>query len=380
MGYYERKVGKLLSASARNDIAGIDEAFKSTRTFFNEDSVSPADINGSDSAGSTALMYAANNGSREALQYLLSKGANPNLKNKEGKTALMLAAEKGFKDIIADLLAKNAKIDEVDNKGRNALMHAAENSQSHIVKFLIAQNALLDEACYEGKTALMRAAAKGDSVSVNALLDTGRVAIDARDNNSDSALMWAAYAEKKNTVEDLLKRDARADFANNDGKTARNLTSTSVIQVMLESHLRKVALGEKEKTPEPEGEEKNAPMTVSDIVILTPQDKIRAAMEREGLDPSQSEHWLPIGNAAIEYIMAGTDSPKMLSNSFNFAAKQYVTTNKNMLTGENASVLTGNLDSFPNQELVAQAHGKLVALGKTPPPLTLLKSTKKPAL
>ncbi len=65
--------------------------------------------------------------------------------------------------------------------------------------------------------------------------------------------------------------------------------------------------------------------------------------------------------------MAGRDSPKLLSNTFNFSAKQYVTVTRNMLTGEKAAEVTGALDAFPNQDLIAEAHAKLVQLGKTPP-------------
>lgn len=48
----------------------------------------------------TALMEAAAGGYLNIVQYLLDKGANPSLKDREGKTALDLAQEKNYTKIV----------------------------------------------------------------------------------------------------------------------------------------------------------------------------------------------------------------------------------------------------------------------------------------
>lgn len=53
-----------------------------------------ANVNGTDSQGHTALMYAANLGLADNVRELLAKGADPKLKTKDGTTALSLAERK----------------------------------------------------------------------------------------------------------------------------------------------------------------------------------------------------------------------------------------------------------------------------------------------
>ena len=57
------------------------------------------DINTADSFGWTALMCAAKNGHKACITFLLRKGANDNLKNKQGHTAQDIAKQSGNRDI-----------------------------------------------------------------------------------------------------------------------------------------------------------------------------------------------------------------------------------------------------------------------------------------
>ncbi len=68
-----------------------------------------AQLTGADAAGWTALMFAANNGKLDLVKYLISKGADVNLKAKDGTSALSWAVKEKYDEIIKILKAKGTK-------------------------------------------------------------------------------------------------------------------------------------------------------------------------------------------------------------------------------------------------------------------------------
>jgi ankyrin repeat protein len=66
-------------------------------------------LTGPDATGWTALMFACSNGKLELVKYLISKGADVNLKAKDGTSALSLAIKEKNDEIIKILKAKGAK-------------------------------------------------------------------------------------------------------------------------------------------------------------------------------------------------------------------------------------------------------------------------------
>jgi len=68
-----------------------------------------AQLTGADATGWTALMFASTNENLELVKYLISKGADVNLKAKDGATALSLAKKDKNETIIKILKAKGAK-------------------------------------------------------------------------------------------------------------------------------------------------------------------------------------------------------------------------------------------------------------------------------
>ena len=59
-----------------------------------------------DIGGRTPLHYAADYGQTEVLQYLVSKGANQNAKDKHGITVILAAIWEGHTDCVKFLLQK----------------------------------------------------------------------------------------------------------------------------------------------------------------------------------------------------------------------------------------------------------------------------------
>lgn len=70
---------------------------------------SGADVNLTDTNGWTALHYAANNGNKPAINYLLSKKADPNSTTQDGTTPLQLAIRGGY-STCAEALIKGGAI------------------------------------------------------------------------------------------------------------------------------------------------------------------------------------------------------------------------------------------------------------------------------
>jgi ankyrin repeat protein len=75
------------------------------------------------------------------LAFLLQKGANPNIRDKEGLTPLMLATQLRFVDGVKILLAKKADVDDTNKQGETALIRAVQLRDSELVRLLLANGA-----------------------------------------------------------------------------------------------------------------------------------------------------------------------------------------------------------------------------------------------
>lgn len=75
------------------------------------------------------------------LAFLLQKGANPNVRDKDGLTPLMLATQLRFVDGVRLLLAKGADVNDTNKQGETALMRAVQFRDSELVRLLLANGA-----------------------------------------------------------------------------------------------------------------------------------------------------------------------------------------------------------------------------------------------
>jgi ankyrin repeat protein len=110
--------------------------------------------------GNTALMMAAYQKNKPAVQALLAKGAQV---NRPGWTALHYAAASGDLDIIRLLLERHAYIDAESPTGTTPLMLAAREGQEDAVKLLLEEGAdatLKDRAWQEDAAAFALRAQK----------------------------------------------------------------------------------------------------------------------------------------------------------------------------------------------------------------------------
>ena len=74
--------------------------------------------------GNTALMFAAQNGNEDIVDYLLSKNADVNAKSIDGFTALIVAANVGYRSIVEKLLSAGADVCAKTDELKTAIDYA----------------------------------------------------------------------------------------------------------------------------------------------------------------------------------------------------------------------------------------------------------------
>lgn len=98
------------------------------------------------STGETALHIVVERRDNTWLAFLLQKGANPNLSDKEGTTPLILATQLRFVDGVRTLLApqkgrEKTKVDETNKQGETALILAVHIRDTELVRLLLSNGA-----------------------------------------------------------------------------------------------------------------------------------------------------------------------------------------------------------------------------------------------
>jgi hypothetical protein len=105
----------------------------------------------------TYLMLASMIGNYEAVEFLLSHHAKPDLHNGNGVTALMLALQNGYDEIALLLMNKGADVNAKNQNNYSALMIAASKGMAHIVDFMIKLKVDVNQLNSKGQSALISA-------------------------------------------------------------------------------------------------------------------------------------------------------------------------------------------------------------------------------
>jgi len=166
------KVDALIVDSAKGLLSKVEEYI---RTGVN--------INGTDSKGNSALMFAANSGKFEIVKLLLENGANPNQRNfVEGFTPIFDAIKNGHYDIVKLLIESGADLSVTDNQGNTPLLVSIYNNNSdQITIALIEANSDVNyRNSLDGFYPLIASTILGNYSISKALIDYG-----ARKNVSD---------------------------------------------------------------------------------------------------------------------------------------------------------------------------------------------------
>ncbi|KAK4696729.1 hypothetical protein P7C71_g1230, partial [Lecanoromycetidae sp. Uapishka_2] len=169
---------------------GVDDMQETLRLILLNSSVS--------SEGETPLTQAALRGQLEMVDLLLRSGAaDVNAANWHGRTALMCAASKCHGAIVKRLLATGSvNFNALDHDRRSALLHMTlfgPTDDVGIVDALLATGKIdVDHKDSDENTAMVHAAFKGKSASVQRLLATGEANIDSVDIFGRSVLLIMA--------------------------------------------------------------------------------------------------------------------------------------------------------------------------------------------
>jgi len=180
-----------------------------------------ADINAANREGLTALGVACANASWRIADFLIERGAKPELPRTQ--PSLLLAAGVGDDDPVGvkSLIKHRASANARGAMERTALMTAALAGHARIAEALLAGGADPDLADHRGTTALMEAARSGSVALIHAL---GKRKSDPNlvDASGRSALIVACQSRNANeeTVRALLSLGADRAHVAADGKRA----------------------------------------------------------------------------------------------------------------------------------------------------------------
>jgi len=111
-------------------------------------------INTRDSTnGQTALHIVTARRDVGWMEFLLAKGADPNIGDNRGTTPMMLAANLGFADGISLLVDKGARVDETGVTGETPLVIAVHRRDINMMRILLKAGANPDRADSSGRSA-----------------------------------------------------------------------------------------------------------------------------------------------------------------------------------------------------------------------------------
>ena len=136
---------KFLEAVKKKDGAEVESAISEPGSTI----INTRDI----TSGETALHIVTNRRDPTWLAYLLAKGANPNIRDKNGIAPLQIATNLGWEDGVSYLIAANARLDNSNDAGETALISAVHRGDVSIVRMLLKAGADPDRADNSGRSA-----------------------------------------------------------------------------------------------------------------------------------------------------------------------------------------------------------------------------------
>ena len=181
-----------------------------------------------DNLGVFPLYQSASRGSNRMLELLLDRGANIERTNTVGSTALMIAVQLGHIGAVKLLLRRGANVNHVKKKDLSTPLDMATSfGHPTIAKILIDAGANLDHAEEDGWTPLFISVTRGYARCAQLLIDAGasidKASTDHRHGGGFSPLAACCMQGNVSMVELLLQNGA-----NGNHETMQGCTPTSI--------------------------------------------------------------------------------------------------------------------------------------------------------
>lgn len=164
------------------------------------------DVNSVDPAGNTLLIQTVQRDNMEFFEYLLSRRARINTRNRNGETALSLAAYKGKLAFVKRLVEAGA---DVNLYGWPPLIYATFNGHLAVVEYLLGKGAEVNATTANGSTALLFAARFGH-IEIVQLLLRNKADPNIANERGATAIDWALKTDNTDIADLLRKAGGRA--------------------------------------------------------------------------------------------------------------------------------------------------------------------------
>ncbi|AMD19863.1 HCL288Cp [Eremothecium sinecaudum] len=186
----------------------------------------------------SGIHFASGNNRLNLVKYLISQGADVNMKAGDFEaTPLHWASKMGYVYIVHALIENGADLSLLDKQGFDALHIATFSSNIMLVLYLLFTERLsVDSADPTGKTSLHWAAYQGDLLTVKALLRF-QASVKVTDNNGFTPLHWAILKGQCSIIKELVENGSDVFQKNNDGKNSFTLAREMKTEHTLEQAL-----------------------------------------------------------------------------------------------------------------------------------------------
>lgn len=181
--------------------------------------ITPITVKQTDGSGNTALHYAAEWELKDAIPFLIQRGADREAKNANGETAVFSAAKNNNPEIIDQLVACQSKINVRDNLGSTPLHVAVRWGNADTAKKLISLGIDVNAQNVSGKSPLAEAALASKYDLASLLLSKGANA-NSSDTNGRTIIMDAIRSQNIQIINLLLNCKANPNIQDINGRNS----------------------------------------------------------------------------------------------------------------------------------------------------------------
>lgn len=180
------------------------------------------------------LFKSCERGDLKKVIYLVEE-YNPNLnqKNKKGTPPLIIASLSGSKEIVQYLLSKDTDINITDKNGNTSLLSSLLRGNLEIAKIILEKKPKITIKNKKGISPLLICSANGYYDILEVILSQ-QVDINQQDEDGNTALHFSILGGHEEIVELLINQNANIKVQNKKGKSPVSLASESGIFELLE--------------------------------------------------------------------------------------------------------------------------------------------------